>query len=95
MAHTKSVLDINYGRAIIANEVLPYSVRLSGCKNITELDEIIYGENMIASRFHVTVYDGLARPALISKPYADRYYEIRFASHQDAVRIKLMMRYEY
>lgn len=95
MPYKKEILDFNYGRPVIKDEVLPYSVRLSGCKNITELDNLIYGEQMIASRFHVTVHDGLARPALISKPYADRYYEIRFANHQDAVRIKLMMRYEY
>lgn len=95
MPYTKELLDNAYGRIVSLNEDLPHRIKLSGCKNINELDELIYRERMVAARYHVTIYDGLARPALISKPYADRYYEIRFANHVDAVRIKLMMRYEY
>jgi len=98
MSYTREILDTNYGRPVNVKEVLPHTVCLSGCTNIGELEDLIYAEAMVASRFHMTFY--LLEPeAPTSKvwftepPYQSRHYEIRFAKYQDAVRIKLMMQF--
>lgn len=89
-------IDNSYGRVVDPKEVLPHAVRLSGCLNISEIDLLIYNEQMIAARYYVSWLNDGTTPRLNNRyDSIDRYYEIRFLNYQDAVRIKLMMRFEY